>query len=479
MSTQALRITRLQETNFKRLSAVDIRPGDRTLIILRGPNEAGKTSIVDGMVATLGGKKASPDVPIRCGEDSATTAVTLGDNLGDRYHVARSWGPNDRTYLDLVKYGSDGQPEKVPKPQTHLEDLVSDLAFDPLAFAKTRDAREQARLLFAAVGKSAEFEAAQTRRQHLYETRRQRNAERDTANHQLEASPDPAPGHDLHETTDEQFAAQLEQARVHNAAIAGFEAIIHTAGQSQATNRARIAETREHIEQLQAIIVQINELVDAAGTAAAKAQEQIAQAGQPIDTATIIAQIAHVRDTNQAARLQAQHRKALDQLNKADANATRADRDLSNHHHQLAKSLTATDLGAAIPGLAFDGQQITHNDLPFSQASGMRRLEVSTQVCMAANKSLRVMAIDEGDQLDDESLDRLKSLAGEHDYQLWMTAIRAGDETDADTLIVPVLDGQALGAAGNGDQVPPVPAVGPDPPQLQFATAATKHIDDL
>jgi hypothetical protein len=76
----------------------------------------------------------------------------------------------------------------------------------------------------------------------------------------------------------------------------------------------------------------------------------------------------------------------------------------------------------------------------------MRRLEVSCLVGMAASPSLRVLCVDEGDQLDDASIARLIELAQARDYAVWMTAIRAGDPNNPETHVVDIAAGKAVRA---------------------------------
>ena len=80
-----MKITQLTIENIKRISAVDIKP-DGTLVEITGRNAQGKTTALDSIAYTLGGKKAAPDDPIRQGQNSAKVMVRL-----DNYIVERTW----------------------------------------------------------------------------------------------------------------------------------------------------------------------------------------------------------------------------------------------------------------------------------------------------------------------------------------------------------------------------------------------------
>lgn len=61
-----MKIIELRAENFKRLSAVRIRP-DGSLFQIGGRNAQGKSSVLDAVQAALGGLEAVPDRPIRNG----------------------------------------------------------------------------------------------------------------------------------------------------------------------------------------------------------------------------------------------------------------------------------------------------------------------------------------------------------------------------------------------------------------------------
>lgn len=69
-------ITSFQASNFKKLTAVAISP-DGAVTVLSGDNGAGKSSILDGIEATLTGKDALPEKPIRDGATKGHTETVL------------------------------------------------------------------------------------------------------------------------------------------------------------------------------------------------------------------------------------------------------------------------------------------------------------------------------------------------------------------------------------------------------------------
>lgn len=464
----SLRVTRLETRDFKRIEALDVCPGRKSLIVLRGPNEAGKTSAIDSLVATVGGKGRSPEVPIRRGAEAATVTLELSDALRPRYQVTASW-QGERRWLTVKAVNEDGTLAKLSAGQTLLDSLVSDVSFDPLAFAKA-DKREQVRLLYAAVGKLADYEAAQLRRKGLYDKRTEINARVRQAEAGLAACPDPAPGQTLRATSDTELGGQLADAQTHNA---------HRDRLSQAAMEDdRTADRcQQQIDQIEQTIAALRKDKAQAEAGAAAHRSQLAALPPAVDTATITAHVQQVREASARAEQQAKHRQKL-----IDARAARSDAEALTHRiesvdGELVQMLEQSAIGQAVPGLAVVAGEVTHNGLPLSQASGMRRLETSCLVGMAASPSLRVLCVDEGDQLDDASITRLIELAKARDYSVWMTAIRAGDQANPDTHIVDIAAGRQAG--GIGPAVTPTPAaVAPAAPvasMIGVAAAADKN----
>jgi len=434
-TASSLRVTRLEARDFKRIEALDVCPGRKSLVILRGPNEAGKTSAIDSLIATIGGKARSPEVPIRRGAEDAAVTVELSDALRPRYQVTRSWSGEGRTWLTVKAINEDGTVGKVSAGQTLLDSLVSDVSFDPLAFAKAPKA-EQVRLLYAAVGKLADYEAVQARRAALYEQRRQINAAVRQAEAELAACPDPCPGQTLQAVSDAELAKQLADAQAHNAQRKMLEQDARNHDEDVARAQLEVARLEARLAEVRAEAARSRSLADAS-------RARLAAMPPAVDTAAITAHVQQVRQANARAEQQARHRSKAEVAEQARRESAGLTAQIEAVDRDLDRMLEASGIGQAVAGLSVKDGEVLHNGLPLSQASGMRRLEVSCLVGMAASPSLRVLCIDEGDPLDDASIARLIELAKQRDYAVWMTAIRAGDPANPETHVVDIAAGKA------------------------------------
>ena len=124
MSKENYKICNLYAENIKKLKIADITPGDN-VVILEGKNKQGKTSTLDSIAYALGGTKMLPQKPVREGEENAIIKIDIGD-----YVITRKWTTPDKSTLKVeTKNGMKPQ-----KPQNFIDDLMGNLAFDPLEF---------------------------------------------------------------------------------------------------------------------------------------------------------------------------------------------------------------------------------------------------------------------------------------------------------------------------------------------------------
>lgn len=450
--SQALHITRLVETNYKRISSLDVTPGNRTLVIYQGPNEAGKTSALEGLIAALGGKRKAAEVPIRAGADDCIIEATIGGASGNKYHVVRSF-KGDKAYLSVYSLDAEGRRSKESAGQTLLDSLVSDITFDPLQFVKA-DRNTQTKMLCAAIGRPDLIDQAKARKDALSETRRLINSRLDGLKARLNTPDlaDPAPGQPLHEVTPDGVKARM--------------ATVEQANQQRREQQNKVEAHRRNLAGLTARIESLQRELSEVTAAKDRETANLAAAGAllqtlpaEVSTADLAAQLQQIESENRKARQRQARAKALAELGELQAKADSYTSEMAGVDAAVEATIAASDLGKAVPGITFKAGELLHNGLPWSQASGMRKLELSTLIGMAANPALRIMTIDEADRLDDASLKRLQALAAERQFQLWLTGIRLGDETDEDTCIVKIIDGKSVSVNGvNGSPANAEPA---------------------
>jgi len=450
-----LRISRLIERDFMCIRALDIQPGRKSLVLLKGPNEQGKTSAIRALVSALGGKRFDPDEPIRKGEESAVVDVTLADAVADRLRLTVSWTPKGR-YL-TVRQLDDGSNMKLPGGQSIIDSLVGALAYDPLEFMRAKPEAQLA-LLMEAIGKANAYATLQKCRKEHYDQRTIVNRQVREKAAAMVVTPDPSPDEVLQPQNLDAIQHELDSQKIKQQELHEYDLKIS----AFATETATLTAQRETMwEEIVALKARLEDLKKARSDAHVVIQERIykheaaqkkytaLQAATPTSDA-IAGRFAAIQEHN--SRVTAQ--KATRALAADHQKLCRDSEQLAEHMATIdaeVRSLLATsNIGQRIPNLAVNADGlITHNNVCISQASGMRQLELSCLIGMVRNPQLRIMAIDEGDKLDEDSLKRLKQIATERDYQIWMTAIYAGNDDDLEH-VVNLENGSQRGAAPPG-----------------------------
>lgn len=375
-----LRITRFEAENFKRLKAVDITPGDNTVVIA-GRNAQGKSSVLDGIMAALAGRNGAKELvrPIRDGEKKARVVVELDDLV-----VERKWTAGGSTVTVSPKGGN----ARLNSPQAVLDKLIGSLSFDPLAFAEA-EPKKQVETLIDLVGREA-FDALAAERRAAYDNRTEINRE-------------------------------IKSLRSRRDAIGSIEPIepvdaVNVLGLLEKARRK--ASLRRDWEQIEEQIASLREKQQAIAAEAADLPD-----GDPV---ALEQQVRDAQDINERAR-QYDEAKILDErLAAAESVSAKHTELIESVDKQRADLLERAELPVA--GLTFDEDGVEFNGVPFVQASAAERLKVSVAMAMALNPELRVICIRDASLLDDDSKRALMALAEEHDYQIWYEVVGDGGE---------------------------------------------------
>ena len=126
------KIIQLNAENVKVLKAIEIKP-ERNVVELTGKNGQGKSSVIDSIIMGILGKKYQPEKPVREGESEANISINIGNLIIKRKIKADGSSTLRVENAEGASYGS---------PQAMLDELVSNISFDPLQFSNMK-AKEQ------------------------------------------------------------------------------------------------------------------------------------------------------------------------------------------------------------------------------------------------------------------------------------------------------------------------------------------------
>lgn len=411
-----MKIIEFRAENFKRLNVVEIRPNPG-LNQITGKNGNGKTSVLDGIWAALGGAAASPDKPIRTGAAKGKVFLDLGD-----YTVERKYSESGGNTLTIK--GKDGGKHG----QNLLDDLVGDLTFDPLQFAKLNPKQRYNELKrLANVG---DIEKLESDNDADYKKRTDLN--RDAKAIRARADGISVTNPPVEKVDIAALASKIEDAAKHNGEIdvrrARRESVAseveRDASEGIRAIEYRIEEYKRQIEATTSAMAGAAKQLTELASSIKERRDKLATAEplpEKIDVATVRAELNAAQLKNQEfERVQERKRlvnEAIEIESKASA-LTKAMADRDTEKQTLMQSAKMP-----LKGLSLESGNVLYNGLPFDQSSDAEQLRISVAIAMSQNPTLRVLRIRDGSLLDEDGVKIIAEMARDNDYQIWMEKV--------------------------------------------------------
>lgn len=414
-----MKILSFRASNYKKLKAVEIKP-DGTEVVLSGRNGSGKTAILDGIMVALQGledkdRKKDPK-PIREGADYAAIDLEVGD-----FKVRRTFFGEGGQDTNLVITSKDGVQYRTPTALAKA--WWSKIGCDPLSFMRQRpeDQVEELKSLIRFEGDDAEVEAATTERTDT--NRRLKELKTLLAAGEVPLADLPKKPIDTAALAD-----KLQGAITHNEAVNAAQRQIELLRQQATTARDNAHARRAHINQL---LAQIKEDEAAEAVALADFEELTSKANslkvhEPIDTAALAEEIRNADATN----AQIRKRDARRELEKEQAELTAKVEKLDAKIKAAAEEKRKAVADAKLPvrGLTLEDKQILYRGIPLQQTSSSDQIKVAMAIAMAKKPELRIVRIEEGSLLDEDSRQVVFDMARKADFQVWMEVVDTSGE---------------------------------------------------
>jgi hypothetical protein len=389
-------IISLRAENCKRLSAVEIHADGRPTIIVGGRNAQGKSSVLDALAWAFAGKGSLPDQPIRQGAERATILARTQD-----YVIERRITPSGSTVTVRAADGS-----RLTSPQKVLDQLISDIAFDPLAFLRAPP-KKQAEALARVADIDLEAHAAQ--RREIYEQRTAVNRQAKDLEAQVRPVAADAP---QAETSISDMLLAVEEAQDQQRRRQAVVAVIES-------KRERVAALEAQIKQLQVEWCAATERIEIE-------ERRLAEMPEPQDVGPLRERLSDAERLNRLARERHAQDEILANLDRARARSEKLTQRLADMDAGQARALAEARL--PVDGLAFDGEGLSLHGVPLSQASSAEQLRVSVALALAQSPGLRVAIIRDGSLLDRESLAMVAAMAQDAGAQVWIERVGDGEE---------------------------------------------------
>jgi DNA repair exonuclease SbcCD ATPase subunit len=396
-----MKILNFKAENFKKLVAVEITP-DGHVVQITGKNGAGKTSILDGIMAALGGASVIQAKPIRKGQDRAQVTLDLGDII-----VERKFKDKDGKVESALEIRNK-EGAKFGSPQKMLDELVGRLSFDPLEFMRQSPA-EQFKTLREMLG--LDFSQLDLKRQAAYDRRTDHGRQYRSLLAQKEAirfDPDGAKA----TVSANELLDEYQQATAVNAGI-------EDAKQRLAEGDRDVRRAEAEIAELEDRIAEYRERIAAIKTRRPNIEAIANQ--QPRDLAEIKARINGIEAANKNAEQYQKWVKLGEEVAAVEALGKACAAEIETVDAQKADLISSATM--PVKGLQFGEGIVLFNGIPLEQASAAEQLRVSVAMAMAMNPKLRVLRVTDGSLLDSDSLKALEAMALDSDYQVWIERV--------------------------------------------------------
>lgn len=421
-----MKILKLEAENVKRLKAIRVQPDPNDpLVVVKGNNAQGKSSLLDAIRFAFAGKAVQPPRPVRDGATEAFVEVETETLI-----ITRRWTGHDHEdgpSTEVEVRAKDGG--KLKSPQTVLDHLYGNLAFDPLEFMRLKPV-EQAQEVKRVVG--VDTDDLDLEHEKIFTERTGTNSKLRDAEGRLKGLPTEPP-----------------PVRVDLGALLSQQTTITNSQRTAADTRAvrdaamrRVADCRDHVRTAELSVKQAQE-AHAAAVARLKGAEQAAavadNAADELAAESVhVAELAKIRDAIEKASGVAvandrwgDREKVAAEVKALESKTKAQTKEIDRIAAEKSKRLQAATF--PIPGLSFTSSGVKFNGLALEQASSAEQLRVSVAMGMAANPKLQVMLSREGSLLDDKSLDLLREMCREKSYQLWIEIV--GENGPATVLI--------------------------------------------
>jgi DNA repair exonuclease SbcCD ATPase subunit len=418
--------------NFKRLKAIEIRPDpEEPIVFISGPNEAGKTAVLDSISAVIGGARLCPKVPIRTGEESARVEVKLGKSEVE-FTAERRW---TKAGTALKVYSASGQ--RYSTPQAFLEEIMGEVGFDPMEFERKK-LKDQITMLLKASRVDIDLKDLDYKRKDLYRSREKigRDVKRITGALDSVAKVPPGIPDDPVSVTglSTELQAAVNQQNDVNLAEQQLDRRRHRVRgllNDKKSKEAEIERLRAEIERLRAeangLTGQIDEEQEAGKEAATKLEQMkaslpdIDKIRNNITNAEVINR--HVQNRNRAQEMRLQ-------LEGAKAEYDEHTKSINEIDKTKQRALTEATERIPVKGLSLGEDDIFLNGIPLSESSRSQQFRLSLAIAMALNPTLRVLRITDGALLDSKSMEIIREMAvangDDIGYQVWIELV---DET--------------------------------------------------
>ena len=446
-------LNRIEIQNVKKLKFVRIEK-DRLgapVVVLEGKNAQGKTSIIDALAMAICGDRSLPENPIREGETFATIELKTTDDYKIERRIGYVGRGKNKGELKSELKVWDKTGSIVECPQTFLNELLGKAIIRPLEIVHSKG---KERMTTVKEALAIDFSHLDAEIGRLKEERLQLGREVSRTEGHLEAYKEIDDSLPVMRSADDvlkEISAidQLlqdernaaEKGRRQIEAVNQKRAFLVTTRSRKAEKEKKINDNMNKIAEHKAAIASLKDNNINLGNAAAEndkyaeeLEHQIKEMESKLEEGFTVPQEKIDEHTELKKELEKIH-------GKNELSEKIRKRDLLKHQLKKAKDDRAGCTGkidgileqkreilrkAAFPvkGMSFGEDDITFNEMPFSQCSMSEKIKMSIAINALINPKMRIMVLEDGSSLDDASMNELESIARKYNYQIFVEKVK-------------------------------------------------------
>ena len=426
------RILRLTLRNIKSIEVARINPKDNT-IVLAGKNGNGKSTFLRGIEWGLAGEKGIPRDAVKKGEKNAEIEIDFGE-----FKLVRRFR-GEKTTLSVV--GKNGN--KISSPQTFLNSITSSIAFNPMLFLKSKKS-EQVKMLQNAL--RLDFEAYNREIEELKGGRLEIGRELNMSKGQLREYDDIKDDEETKVIDVEAIYKRIGEIESSKQDFETREKAYNFALRQRDDIHKRKEKRGQAIVELQEKIYQIEKLIEehqkermALEAGEDEAERRLQQAAQNRVGFESYEEEKNLRNELKMAALQGKENERKKQKQRIKKKI----KDLDDEYDKKTESIRKVEMQKAedirnakfpVEGVEFSEEGVELNGIPIENASTAEQMKVSLAIAMAMKSQLKIILIEDGSLLDDDSMEEVKKFAKEKDVQVWIE--RVANEKDDNAIFI-------------------------------------------
>lgn len=404
MEKDVTRIIGLEAENVKRIKAVELNFLDG-LTVIGGKNRQGKTSILDTIMALVGGNSYTPSNAVRDGEKKGKAKITLNNGVS----IETTFTKNGRTGLKVSGSGMVGGP------QTLINKIFGEKALDITRFLKASE-KEKAEILKGII--PVDIEKYDAEYQELYEARREKNRDIKRLQAQIDSMV-------IHEgipkkpISVDELIRKWEDVKKHNEMQTELEKKHAEATNKKNDIERKISELECELKQRKSELFSIIEDIED--------YEDMLEGSSPMPVEDVKAQIQRAAETNDLIKHNQEREKKAVILESEIADATKIQQKMVDNREQLKADLEAADL--PFPGLNVEDGQLTFHGKAWDCMSTAEQIVVAAAIQSKLTPEAPIILIDHLESLDKEAMGSLKKWADSNKIQIIGTIVTdTGDD---------------------------------------------------